>query len=194
MSLSSPHPIWLYAGSPFEVSKAVVAARMLSGRYRTDKLVRHWSAHNPNGYCKLPGCSGAEVGDLAHIVLDCPALVNVRLKQISLWSSFLVSHPALFPVISYYTVENRHLMLEFLLDPSTMPMVISCTENNEDCLRHCLYLSRTWLYSTRDFTLVSRFNKLLKSQSILNGFWSNFGFLIQPNKPHDTTPRLDPSI
>ena len=50
MSLSSPHPIWLTAGSPFEVSKAVIMARMLSGRYRTDKLMSRWSTSKPSDY------------------------------------------------------------------------------------------------------------------------------------------------
>ena len=43
MSLTNPHPIWLHAGSPYEVKKAVIAARMLSGRYRTDRMARFWS-------------------------------------------------------------------------------------------------------------------------------------------------------
>ena len=68
MSLTSPHPLWLNAGSPFEVSKAVVVARMLSGRYRTDRLTRHWNKDNPHGFCRLPGCLHEE-GNLAHILL-----------------------------------------------------------------------------------------------------------------------------
>ena len=56
MSLTTPHPIWTTANSPYEISKAVVSARMLSGRYRTDYLSRHWSKRNPSGHCTLPGC------------------------------------------------------------------------------------------------------------------------------------------
>ena len=42
MSLSTPHPLWTSAESPYdyEVSKAVIDARMLCGRYRTDRLIR----------------------------------------------------------------------------------------------------------------------------------------------------------
>ena len=41
MSLSQPHPIWTSAGSsPYEVRKATVQARMLSGRYRTCVLAQ----------------------------------------------------------------------------------------------------------------------------------------------------------
>ena len=51
MSLRLPHPIWLAAGSnPFECRKAVIAARMLSDRYPTKVLQRHWS-QNKLGYC-----------------------------------------------------------------------------------------------------------------------------------------------
>ena len=73
MSLSSPHPIWLSAGSPYEVGKAVVAARMLSGRYPTDLLSKHWTYDNPEGFCRLPGCLNL-VGNLGHYTpsLLCP--------------------------------------------------------------------------------------------------------------------------
>ena len=55
------------ANSPLEVSKAVVTARMLSGRYRTDKLMSRWSTSNPRGYCRLPCCEG----NLVYILLYC---------------------------------------------------------------------------------------------------------------------------
>ena len=55
MSLRSPHPLWTTAGSnSFEVSKAIVQAQMLSGRYPTDYLSRHWT--NRDGSCSLPSC------------------------------------------------------------------------------------------------------------------------------------------
>ena len=57
MSLSTPHPVWTHAHSPFEVSKAVVVCRMLSGRYRTDRLARYWTPDNKDGHCRLPGCA-----------------------------------------------------------------------------------------------------------------------------------------
>ena len=89
MSLSRPHPIWTSAGSPFEVRKAVVSARMLSGRYRTDILISHWNNSNPLGLCRLPGCEG-ETGTLTHILLHCPALGEARARALSHWKAFLV--------------------------------------------------------------------------------------------------------
>ena len=47
-SLSSPHPIFWTAGpNPYEVSKAIVQGRMLSGRYRTELLAKHCFAALP---------------------------------------------------------------------------------------------------------------------------------------------------
>ena len=74
MSLVKPHPIWTSCGSnPFEVNKAVIQARMLSGRYITDQLARHWTS-NSAGFCTLPNCSMNTYGSLEHLLLVCPAL------------------------------------------------------------------------------------------------------------------------
>ena len=55
-SLSNPHPIWTAAGqNPYEVKKAIVQAKMLSGRYRSCWHSRHWVA-NSSGACSLPSC------------------------------------------------------------------------------------------------------------------------------------------
>ena len=64
MSLIRPHPIWTTCGSnPYEVNKAVIQARMLSGRYITDKLACHWT-RNTTGTCQLEGCSPQAIGSL----------------------------------------------------------------------------------------------------------------------------------
>ena len=146
MSLSNPHPIWLHARSPFEVGKAVVVARMLSGRYKTDRLARHWTHENPDGLCRLPGCLNQE-GNLQHILLHCSALHETRAKMISFWGAFLVSKPELFPVIQHYTMREDHLLPQFLLDPSCLPLVISHSRIYPDTLQDCLFLSRTWCYA-----------------------------------------------
>ena len=147
MSLKTPHPLWTHAGSPYEIGKAVITARMLSGRYRTDQLTRHWTLSNPEGHCRLPGCTN-NIGNLHHILLKCPALAESRARMISLWSSFMVSRPLLLPIIQHYTIDQDNMMLQFLLDPSCLPLVISTNRSAPDTLQHCLYLSRTWCYST----------------------------------------------
>ena len=53
MSLCKPHPLWRTAGSsPAKVTKATVQALLLSGRYRTEGLMKHWSS-NKSGFCLL---------------------------------------------------------------------------------------------------------------------------------------------
>ena len=147
MSLSKPHPMWSHAGSPFEVSKAVIAARMLSGRYRTDLLSKHWTRDNPNGFYRLPGCSNQE-GNLQHILLSCPALADSRASMISMWSNFMVSKPTLLPIVRHYTITEERLFMQLHLDPSCLPLVILNSKADPDIMKHCLYLSRTWCFSS----------------------------------------------
>ena len=158
--LSTPHPIWTSAGSPYEVGKAFIAARMLSGRYRTDYLARHWTKTNPDGLCRLPGCSN-EVGNLEHILLYCQALQESRSRITSLISSFLVSRPELFPVIFHYTMEEADLLHQFLLDPYCLPLVNSTNRAYPDTLKHCLYLARSWCFSIHIYR-----TKLMKENDI----------------------------
>ena len=82
----SPHPIWTSCSSnPFEVNKATVQAALLSGRYRTDYLSRHWTTANPHGFCLL--CPGKFLfGTDQHFLLHCEALALQRSKVIDLWS------------------------------------------------------------------------------------------------------------
>ena len=144
MSLSNPHPLWTHAHSPFEVSKAVTVARMLSGRYRTDLLSRHWTRDNPAGLCRLSGCSSQE-GSLQHILLYCPALADSRASVVKLWSNFMVSKPQIFDIVKHYTITKEDQFIQFLLDPSCLPLVISSPD--PDTIKHCLYLTRTWCFS-----------------------------------------------
>ena len=75
-SLVKPHPIWTFSrGNPYEVEKACVQARMISGRYRTCWLSRHWSG-DLSGMCSLPLCreTAPTPGTLHHIIFDCPDL------------------------------------------------------------------------------------------------------------------------
>ena len=140
MSLSTPHSIWMSANSPFEVCKAVISARMLSDRYRTDKLMSKWSTDNPSGVCRLPGCE-VRVGDLQHILLECPALSVARKKAIDHWSAFLVSRPWLLPIVAHHT-----------LGAPEAP-VIESNKVNSNIVPNCFYLARTWnfgIHLTRD--------------------------------------------
>ena len=55
-SLQQPHPIWTCsAGNSFECSKSIILARMVSGRYRTERMCRFWS-NNRSGHCLAETC------------------------------------------------------------------------------------------------------------------------------------------
>jgi hypothetical protein len=147
MSLCHPHPIWTSAGSsPYEVKKATVQARMLSGRYRTCWLRRHLSG-DQSGNCKVPGCTGMP-GTLQHLATgECPGLHSSLVKSVALWKSFLSDNPILFPVVKLFSLGDPTVFLSFLLDPTTQPQVISLTQTHGTIITEKLcYMTRTWLF------------------------------------------------
>ena len=147
MSLSKPHPIWTSAGSSqYEVRKATVQARMLSGRFRTCWLRRHWSG-DPTGSCRVPGCSEVP-GTLRHLATgECPGLSNALVRATALWTSYLKDNPLLFPVINHYSLGDQDEFLGFLLDPTTLPPIITLSQRHGSIIIEQLcYLIRTWLY------------------------------------------------
>ena len=151
-SLSTPHPIWTSAGSsPYQVSKATIQARMLSGRYRSDWFIRHWSADNPSGAWQLLSCHPSPPpGTLAHQLLECPGTAAARTRVYALWTFFLSDKPELFEIVQFYTIRcaDQDLLLQFLLDCSSLPLAISAVQKyGEELLNNLFYLTRTWCYS-----------------------------------------------
>ena len=150
MSLSKPHPLWTTASfNPYETNKAIVQARMLSGRYRTEGLCRFWST-NPAGTCLLPECShllGKE--DITHILITCKSLTGVRNRLIKFFTSYSNKNPYLSSIISEFLFSaNTTFQTQFLLDCSTLPEVITLRQTyGFQILESLFYISRTWCYS-----------------------------------------------
>ena len=96
MSLTSPHPIWTSAGSsPYHVTMSTVQADMISGRYRTELLCKHWSS-NKNGFCQLPSCQGLQIPeDLDHILAGCGSLQPTRLNLLDFTYKYCQGLPEL---------------------------------------------------------------------------------------------------
>ena len=149
-SLSKPHPIWTAAGSnPYEVEKACVQAKMLSGRYRTCWLTRHWSGDS-SGMCSLPTCRlDPSPGTLSHMLIECEDLIPARMRVFSLWGTFLQDKPSLSPIIRKFAIDSdTSLYLQFLLDCSVLPEILSETQKNgSGVLDSLLYLTRTLCFS-----------------------------------------------
>ena len=162
MSLSKPHPIWTSAASsPYELKKAKVQARMLSGRYRTCWLRRHWSGDS-SGLCQIPGCTG-EPGTLLHIATgQCAGLTSARVRAVALWQIFLRDNELIFPLIRDFSLGDPQHFLEFLVDPTTRPKVISLAQihSKKDILSKLCYMTRTWLFAMH------------KERLKLLGYWS----------------------
>ena len=154
MSLSTPHPLWTMAESPYQVSKAITVATMLSGRYVTDHRARYWSRSNPDGHCQLCLFTGhpATPGTLEHLLLKCPTLAETRTQSNTFWSAYLRDKPFLFPIILHHTltpgIEGEKLHMQLLLDPSTCPMVVRAVQTKGvGILSHLLYMTRTWCHT-----------------------------------------------
>ena len=120
---TGPHPLWWTCGSsPTAVRAATVQAKMLSGRYRSCFLRRHWTGET--GECRLPGC-GRLPGDVAHLLsAECPALQPHLATTLLHLQDMLYPHPHLLPPVLAALNGDREASTIFFLDPSTDPAVI----------------------------------------------------------------------
>ena len=145
---SGPHPLWWTCGSsPTAVRAATVQAKMLSGRYRTCWLRRHFG-FGETGACRLPGC-GITPGDTAHILSgECPALLPALTATIyNIQDQFSPFPQLLVPLLS--SLQGDRLQIStFILDPSTDSKVISLQQEfGQEVLRPIFRASRAWVWS-----------------------------------------------
>ena len=158
MSLTKPHPLWLTCGTnPYEVHKAVIQAKMLSGRYVTDQLSRYWTP-NKAGLCTIPGCTGQDFGSLEHLLLLCPALSDTRGRIVELWLRVASENSEILEIIhSMLNGQKVKTIMQFLLDCSCFPEVVSLRQTSGlQLVTHLFYLTRSWCYSIHR----ARMNKL----------------------------------
>ena len=146
-SLISPHPVWKFAGPcPYEVNKSIVVAKMISGRYRTEALTRHWSEKG-DGYCSLVTCDRV-VGDLEHLLVGCPALQSIRNNMFDLWEQKLSGCDPLYQLFQKMRSGPPEAMSCFLLNPAANPELIHLNQTfGPNMFENALYLTRTFVYS-----------------------------------------------
>ena len=150
MSLTSPHPLWSSAGSsPANIVMATIQARLVSGRFRTERLCRHWSK-NKLGVCLLsPTCRNSSE-DVPHFLQVCVALHETRLMLHKFTRKYCENIPS---YISDLILSNTDLssqeFCQFLLDCSTLPDIIHATQEHDAATvyQHCFAVTRTWVYS-----------------------------------------------
>ena len=150
MSLSTTHPLFTTCGtSPYEVSKAVIQARFLSGRARVESLTKHWDMSNKDGICPLCKIIKPTVGTIEHFLLSggCPALVEARLSMMAFFNSYMVPRPYLLPIFqSLWGIEDSKTM-QLLLDCSVIPEVIQISQKSENpVMKDIFYLTRNYVF------------------------------------------------
>ena len=145
MSLKNPHSIWSTTeGNPYEVSKAIQQARFLSGRYRSENLVRHWSK-NKDGFCNSVTCTN-QVETVEHILIHCRAYTDCKRKLYSLWLS--ATNPVVLGLVLEAFTSERCYFLQFILDCSVLPSVIAATQRHGfSILKELFHFTRTWCFT-----------------------------------------------
>ena len=158
MSLTKPHPLWTSCcENSYEVSKAIIEAKLISGRYRTDRLARHFQGSS-NGDCRM--CDEAVPGTIEHLLLQCPSLEPTRSKM---FKSVTERHDfsALTKTIICDVFSSPVLTdkVQLLLDCSCLPVVISSRQFGDQTQSELFKFARTWCFSVH-----AHREKLLKAQ------------------------------
>ena len=151
LSLNRPHPlITSLNGNAFEARAAVIQALLLCGRYRTEKLRRHWSADNKLGFCRFQNCLDLkQIETQEHFILHCAGLSDERRRLCDIISRFASDKPVLQSLlVEYFYTNNDALKMQFLIDPSVLPRTISAFQQfGEEVHQHCFKVSRLWCRS-----------------------------------------------
>ena len=160
MSLQRPHPIYQTCGNnSYELCKSIVQLRMISGRYRTDKLVRHFSPES-DGNCSL--CQDNTPGSIEHLLTQCAALSDTRRQLLEKLDSYNISETSKSLIITSINSTNTEEVVQFLLDCSVNAQVISETQlSGPGILEELFRFTRSWCYAVH------------RSRLKLQGRWTN---------------------
>ena len=144
----------------FECRKTTVLARMISGRFRSEYLTRHWST-NKQGFCLAETCVEV-LGDLEHLLIHCPALSVVRARLWDMFFSNSVQFPALYSFLLCLEKSDPTTQIQFILDPSAFPDIAEMWDLfGQQVIDHIYYLTRTYAYY------------LFRQKQIFLGLWQN---------------------
>ena len=150
LSLSSPHPIYTSLdGNPYQAKAARIQSLFLSGRYRSEELCRFWS-QNKNGFCLRDSCKDLHrCENIEHILLHCDGLTEVRRRLAAFTRKVTDDKPVLKQIIeSYLFSQDEELRMQFLMDCSVLPLVISAHQEYGAIIHQDLFrVSRTWCRS-----------------------------------------------
>ena len=147
MSLSKPHLLWTTCGNnTYELNKACIQAKYLSGRFRTEKLLSHFGSGN-SPFCQLHPES-MTTGDLQHHLVHCPSLSSRRALLFDYWDMVSISNPHCQLILKRMKTTEPEEFLQFVLDCSVIPEVISAAQLYGQEIYNILFkATRTYCYS-----------------------------------------------
>ena len=147
MSLTKTHPIWTScSNNSYKVSKSVIEAKLLSGRYRSDRLTRHFQRNTSNGDCRI--CNEKVPSTIEHLLLQCHSLAATRCnmfnwvterQDLSARTKAIISE-----IFSSTSVTDK---IQLLLDCSCLPEVISSRQDGDQTQSEIFKFARTWCFS-----------------------------------------------
>ena len=142
MSLKTVHPLWSsFSSNPFGINKA----RLLSGKYMSDLSYIHWSLANNDSFCVLS--PGKKVpGTIEHLLVSCPVLMEKRQFLFSYWSQQSQDNNKLQQLLTRVLSSSEEEFIQFLVDPSVVPDVISGCQAATFNLNKIFSLTRTFCY------------------------------------------------
>ena len=147
MSLNKPHPMYTYAVTSYQVNKIVTVSRLLSGRFRSGSLVRHFYPDKVSGICEL--CH-QELEDIPHIILPRCAELKPKAQQLLNYAqdslTICATAAELFDNI-FMQCEDDTLKVQFMLDPSVIPEVIAAAQQDSNILAVLYRITTTWCHS-----------------------------------------------
>ena len=139
------HPLWTSCeSSSSAVRAATVQGRLVSGRYRHDKLRSHFG--DGDGSCRL---CGVFPGDTRHILSGACIVLKPHLETTLLnCLSFLAAFPALYGAVTLALNSDENEWVSFILDPSTNVNVIPLAQDGgEKAIWPLFRLSRAYIWS-----------------------------------------------
>ena len=121
---------------------------MLSGRYRTGALTKHW-AKDYDGCCIISQTCKGTVEDLPHILQFCPALFPTRSNLLDFTRIYVQDLPPAAAKLILELLDPSHpSFCTFLLDCTTLPPIISLVQMlGESSLFYLFDITRTWTFS-----------------------------------------------
>ena len=113
------------------------------GRYWTDRLLRHFS--NTDGTCSI--CNEKSPGDIKHLLLLCPALLETRSRLLKALNDETKISESVKTIIKNAFANDKETT-QMLLDGSVLPSTIKTKQvEGPNVLNELFRFTRSWCYT-----------------------------------------------